>query len=134
MKLLTGIASAFLIVVFLSSCNGVYTTSPNQVYEYWTGELPDSNVHVLNGMYQRKDGQYALFLKMEASEEWRKQLIESNKMEAQTEYTLPKTVPSWFKPATRMLIWKPATATKKDNMLFFEDTLTGKVLYLEVKL
>lgn len=134
MKLLSRIAPILLITVLLSSCNGVYTTSPNEVYEYWTGELPDSSVTVLKGMYQRKDNQYALFLKMEASEEWRQQLIKSNKLELQTEYKLPKSVPAWFKPGTRMQVWKPASATPKDNMLLFEDTVTGKVLYMEVKL
>lgn len=125
----------FLLTILLSSCLEKNTTDPVKAYKYWAGEKPGKDVQVIKAQYWESSHwtkEYEMYMELKTSPLWRSEFIRQNSLKRDTVYTLPDDTPSWFKPGPSDRIWQPSGFSQ--GSVYFEDSLSGRLLIYEIQL
>ncbi|MDT0293418.1 hypothetical protein ACFQ3R_12565 [Mesonia ostreae] len=76
-----------LLLLFFSSCSEVNTTQANEVYKYWSGSNPPTDLKLIKGQYWQSahwTKEYMMSLKMKPTKTWWNTFIVQNKLEVDT--------------------------------------------------
>lgn len=130
------LAFGVCIVISMVSCMEKNTNDPIETYKYWAGELPPKEVDVIHGRYWQSSHwskEYIMYMDVKTPQAWRSQFIKQNNLvETTDQYGLPSDAPDWFKPTKSFRAFVPAGPGQ--GSVYYEDTLTGRMLIYEIQL
>jgi hypothetical protein len=128
--------TVIICVTILISCSEKKTTDPANAWKNWVGGPPPADVQLLHANYWQSahwTKEYILYLELKAPASWRNQFIELNKMvRSDSDSALPSDAPSWFAPDKTMRIFRRIDDV--EGSIYYEDTVTGKMLIYEIQL
>ena len=102
---------ALLAISLQTSCSEKTSTSPNEVYQLWSGNKPTDAIKVLNGKYWASahwTRAYILFLELEADKKFRTDFRIQNNLimdTSKTDYSSSQK-PDWFNPSKQAIRYK----------------------------
>ncbi|WP_264550602.1 hypothetical protein [Flavobacterium sp. N2038] len=121
-----------IVLLLLTSCSEINTTNTNEVFRYWDGKNPPSDIQVLRGQYWQSGHwttEYIVYLKFKSTEEWwNKFLKEKNLFADKNNWTLPGDAPGWFRPSNHSVRFGTIDDFDQGSG-YFRDPIT-KVCYI----
>jgi len=130
------LALGVCVIISMVSCMEKQTNDPAETYKFWAGEPPSKNVDVIHGRYWQSahwSKEYVMYLDLTAPSDWRLEFIKQNNLVKTTEqYGFPSDAPDWFKPTKSFRTFVQAGSGQ--GSVYYEDTLTGRMLIYETQL
>lgn len=128
----------FLILITFCSCQEKKSNVPDQVYKYWSGDIPPKEIHLVHGRYWQSSHwsrEYIMYIELEAPAEWRANFIFQNHLVQIKSEDMPPPdpdIPEWFNPSGKSKIWLPVGPNQ--GSIYFEDSANNKMYLHEVQL
>ncbi|MCD9576261.1 hypothetical protein [Flavobacterium soyae] len=131
------ITGVIMLLFFLTSCSRINTTNTNDIYKYWEGTNPPSDIKLLQGQYWQSDhwtGEYIIYLKFKSTDEWWDKFLKKNHLLIdKTNWIKPADAPNWFKPSNNSIRYGNADDFDQGSG-YFRDPLTQVCCIYEIQL
>lgn len=118
------------------SCFERNTNDVSQVYYYWAGSKPSSDVKLIKGWYWQSahwTKEYIVYLELKPSKSWLNEFIKQNNLiESKNKWTKTDETPVWFNPSESSKIYR--TDEDFNESRFFYDEKTELCFIYEVQL
>ena len=128
----------FFLLFSVISCTEINTNDPKEVYKYWTGSNPNSDLKLINGKYWQSSHwtkEYILFLEFVPKKNWRNEFIKQNNLiiDSAKNDEFTELTPNWFKPSKDSKKYK-INSDFDQGSRYFIDIKTGVCFFYEIQL
>ncbi|SFH93599.1 hypothetical protein [Halpernia frigidisoli] len=122
----------------LISCSEIKTNNPTEVYKYWSGTNPNSDVRLINGQYWQSSHfskEYIMFLEFIPKKFWVNEFIKQNNLinDSIINDEFIESKPNWFKPSKGSKKYKISSDFDQGSR-YFKDLKTGICFFYEIQL
>ncbi|MCD0468734.1 hypothetical protein [Flavobacterium sp. JAS] len=126
-----------MLLFLLTSCSEINTTNTKEIYKYWAGKNPPSDIKLLQGHYWESghwSGEYIMYLKFKSTDKWWNTFIKKNHLLIdKTNWIMPTDAPSWFKPSANLDRYNNDDDFDQGSR-YFRDPLTQVCYVYEIQL
>ena len=117
-------------------CSSVKCDTPDESFEYWSGETVPKDLKVIEGQYWQSahwTREYISYLKLKPTKNWWAEFIKQNSLILDTvNWNPPSDKPNWFIPPSCCIKWQ--TGDDFQGFRYFQDTLTSDFYIYEIQL